>query len=413
MTIIRNLARLLIAPVFIFAGFVKLIDPLGLTYKFSDYFEAFHLDFFKPLAIVLAIALSATELLIGMNLLMKIRMKETSWALLIFMVFFTILTFIIALTNPVTDCGCFGDALILTNWQTFFKNIIFFIPTIIVFHQRNEFNPGFSPIVQWSIVILLFVSNILLSVHFLRNLPLIDFRPFKIGTHIPSSMEIPESMPVDEYESIMVYEKDGVSREFTLTSPEQPWNDSTWKWVETRNVLVREGYKPPIHDFSLTSHDGVDITNELLYDPGYSFLVIAYDLEKSSKMVLTEIKEFSEQALQYGFSIYGMSSSTDDVIQKVVEPFEYNFEFYTSDDITLKTMIRSNPGVMLIKDGVIIGKWPGRKLPQRDVLESNSLSSSLSGLQAAKSDGIAVIVVLIFALMGILMTTFRLHFYKE
>lgn len=148
MNIFRNIARLIIAPVFIFAGFVKLIDPLGLTYKLSDYFDAFHLDFLNPLAIGLAIVLSAAELLIGLNLFMKIRMKETAWALLMFMIFFTILTFIIALTNPVTDCGCFGDALILTNWQTFFKNIIFFIPTIVVFHQRDRFNQVFSPIFQ-------------------------------------------------------------------------------------------------------------------------------------------------------------------------------------------------------------------------------------------------------------------------
>lgn len=413
MNIIRNLTRLLIAPVFIFAGFVKLIDPLGLTYKFSDYFEAFHLDFLNPLALILAIVLSATELLIGLNLLMKIRMKETAWALFIFMIFFTILTFVIAITNPVTDCGCFGDALILTNWQTFFKNIIFMIPTIIVFHQRNKFNQVFSPVIQWSILVLFFLINILLSVHYLRNLPLIDFRPYKIGTHIPSSMEIPEGMPVDEYETILVYEKEGIRKEFTLTSPEQPWSDSTWKWLETRNELVKEGYKPPIHDFSLTSLGGIDITDQLLVEPGYSFLVIAYDLEKSSEKALSDIKNFSEKVSEYGYAFYGMTSSNDDIIHKIIDPFEYNFEFFTADDITLKTMIRSNPGVMLIQNGVIIGKWPGRKLPQPDYFRNNAFSVSLSEIQAAKNDGIALIVVLIFALLGILATTFRLYLYND
>ena len=159
MSILRNVARLLMASVFIFAGFVKLIDPLGLTYKFSDYFEAFHMDFLNPLALILAIVLSALELLIGLNLLLKIRMKETSWALLIFMVFFTCLTFVIAITNPVTDCGCFGDALILTNWQTFFKNIIFFIPTLIVFKQRERFIEIISPLIQWSFTAALLLTG--------------------------------------------------------------------------------------------------------------------------------------------------------------------------------------------------------------------------------------------------------------
>lgn len=413
MNIIRNLARLLISPVFIFAGFVKLIDPLGLTYKFSDYFVAFHLDFLNPLALVLAIVLSATELLIGTNLLLKVRMKETSWVLMIFMVFFTILTFIIAITNPVSDCGCFGDALILTNWQTFFKNLIFLIPTLIVFNQRDKFNQVLSPLVQWSVTVLVFLINILLSVYYLRNLPLLDFRPYKIGTHIPSSMEIPEGMPMDEYETILVYEKEGISKEFTLDSPEQPWNDSTWEWIETKNVLIKEGYKPPIHDFSLTTLEGVDITDQMLYDPGYSFLVIAYDLEKSSPKELTEIKSFSKRASEIGFSLYGMTSSTDDIIHDIIDPFNYNFDFYTSDEITLKTIIRSNPGVVLIKNGVIIGKWPGRKLPDIEKLETSGISASLSTLQKAKSDGIALIVVLIYTILGILTTSFRLYWSGE
>ena len=413
MNIIRNLARLLISPVFIFAGFVKLIDPLGLTYKFSDYFVAFHLDFLNPIALVLAIALSATELLIGTNLLLRIRMKETSWALMIFMVFFTILTFIIAITNPVSDCGCFGDALILTNWQTFFKNLIFLIPTLIVFYERDKYNQIFSPLVQWSVTVLIFLINILLSVYYLRNLPPLDFRPYKIGTHILSSMEIPEGMPMDEYETVLVYEKEGIAKEFTLDSPEQPWNDSTWEWIETKNVLVKEGYKPPIHDFSLTTLEGVDITDQMLYDPGYSFLVIAYDLEKSSHRELTKIKSFSEKASEIGFSLYGMTSSTDDIIHEIIDPFNYNFDFYTSDEITLKTIIRSNPGLVLIKNGVIIGKWPGRSLPDLEKLEKSGISASLSALQKANSDGIALIVVLIYTILGILTTSFRLYRLNE
>ena len=413
MNIIRNIARLIIAPVFIFAGFVKLIDPLGLVYKFNDYFEAFHLDFLNPVAKVIAIVLIAAELLIGLNLFLKIRMKETSWALLIFMVFFTVFTFIIALTNPVTDCGCFGDALILTNWQTFFKNIIFLIPTLLVFHQRNQYNQIFSSVFQWAVTVSFFFLNILVSFYFLRNLPLIDFRPYKIGTHIPSAMEIPEGMPVDEYETVLVYEKDGISKEFSLSSPEQPWNDSTWKWVETKNVLIREGYKPPIHDFSLTSLEGDDITDQVLLDPGYSFLVVAYDLAKSSPESLNDIKTFSRRVIKNGYSVYGMTSSTDDVIYEITDPYKFSFKFYTSDEITLKTMIRSNPGLILIQNGIILGKWSGRDLPDPDLFANNPLSHCISELESAKNKGIAQVIILFFALLGILMTTFRLYRFSD
>ncbi len=413
MSIIRNIARLLMASVFIFAGFVKLIDPLGLTYKFSDYFEAFHIGFLEPMALILSIILSAVELLIGLNLLLKVRMRETSWALLIFMIFFTLLTFIIALTNPVTDCGCFGDALILTNWQTFLKNLIFLIPTLIVFSQRNHFIEVFSPLAQWSVTTLLFLINIIISVYFLKNLPLIDFRPYKIGTHIPSAMEIPEGMPIDEYETVLAYEKEGVIREFTLDSPEQPWNDSSWTWVETKNELVKEGFKPPIHDFSITSYDGSDITDQLLYDDGYSFLLVAYDLEKSSRTALTEFKRFSEKAVDYGYAVYGMTSSTDDVIRKVAEPFKFNFEFYTADDITLKTMIRSNPGILLLKDGVILNKWPATRLPGEELLKDGGLIKSMAELQEAKANANALIALLFFTLLGILSATYRLFLYSD
>jgi uncharacterized membrane protein YphA (DoxX/SURF4 family) len=413
MNIIRNIARLLIAAVFIFAGFVKLVDPLGLTYKFGDYFEAFHLGLLTPIALILSILMSAAELLIGLNLLLKIRMKETSWALLIFMLFFTLLTFFIALTDPVKDCGCFGDALILTNWQTFFKNIIFLIPTLIVFNQRNHFIQVFSGPIQWSLTLILFVGNILLSVYFLHHLPLIDFRPYKIGTHIPSAMEIPEGMPVDEYETVLVYQKNGISREFTLQAEEQPWNDSTWTWVETKNVLVKEGYKPPIHDFSLTSMKGVDITSEVLDDPGYSFLVIAYDLEKSSVKGLQELKRFTDLAVEYGYHVYGMSASTDDVIQKITRPMGYHFEFYTADDITLKTMIRSNPGLMLIKDGVIFGKWSFRDLPEEELLKKQMESETISELNSLRNNAVSIIAILTFALLGILSISFRLYLYSD
>ena len=177
MKAVRNFSRIIIAPVFIFSGFVKAIDPLGSAYKFSDYFEAFGLDFLSPMALVLAVMLSTTELIIGLSIIMGVLMRVTSWALLIFMSFFTLLTLLIAITNPVSDCGCFGDAIILTNWQTFWKNIVFMVPTLILFYGRKRFRPIGSIGAEWGIVTLFIVTGISLSLYTYRNLPVFDFRP--------------------------------------------------------------------------------------------------------------------------------------------------------------------------------------------------------------------------------------------
>jgi len=213
---IRIAARLIIAPVFIFSGFVKAIDPLGYTYKISDYFDAFGLSFLSPLAFTLAILFSTAELVIGLNLMLGNLMRITSWFLFLFMSFFTILTFIVALTNPVTDCGCFGDALILTNWQTFWKNIGFFVPTIIVFLNRGKYNPLASFTSELRFFAAFTLLGITISVYNYKNLPAIDFRPYKIGTDIPASMIIPEDAEQDSIKLIYIYEKEGVKKEFTV-----------------------------------------------------------------------------------------------------------------------------------------------------------------------------------------------------
>lgn len=363
------------AVVFIFSGFVKGIDPLGTAYKFHDYFDAFGLEFLSPLTLVLAVLMNSAELIIGLCLFLKIRMKETAWALLLFMSFFTILTLVLALTNPVSDCGCFGDAIILSNWQTFYKNLLFLIPTFIVFWQRKNFISVSNGIAQWTVFAALSIATILLSVHYYYHLPLIDFRPYHIGANIPESMIIPEGMPTDEYETILVYEKQGIVEEFTLDSEIQPWNDSTWQWVETKTILVKAGYHPPIHDFTLTSYEGVDITDSVLFDQGYSFLVVADNLTKTNLKGLKRINEFAEKAVEKGYSVYGMTSSVSEATDEIKTKLDLIFEFFITDNITLKTMIRSNPGLILIKDGTVIGKWHYRDIPSEKILDEKELDS--------------------------------------
>ena len=300
MKIIRIICRILTGVVFVFSGFVKAIDPWGFTYKLQDYFEAFHLDFLDGIAFPLAVTASTLELVIGLNLLAGIRMRLTSWLLLLFMSFFTILTFILAIYNPVSDCGCFGDAIILTNWQTFWKNIIILVPTLVVFWQRNRYKNLYDCPSEWTLAASFALLGVFLSVYCYHNLPLMDFRPYSTGTHIPDKMVIPEGMPADVYETILVYEKEGVQQEFTAEN--FPWQDSAWVWKETRQKLVKKGYEPPIHDFLITSSDGFDITEDLLQEPGFTFLIVAYDLSKPNRKTFEMLNNAASEGQKMGYT---------------------------------------------------------------------------------------------------------------
>jgi uncharacterized membrane protein YphA (DoxX/SURF4 family) len=408
MKIIRIISRILAGMVFVFSGFVKAIDPLGSTYKFQDYFEAFHLEFLNGFAFPLAIILSTLELVIGLNLVIGIRVKLTSWLLLLFMTFFTILTFVLAISNPVSDCGCFGDAIKLTNWQTFWKNIIIFIPTIIVFWQRNRYTDLYAGHSEWALSISFVLLALLLSAYSYHNLPLMDFRPYSTGTHIPDKMVVPEGMQVDEYETILVYEKEGVRQEFTMEN--YPWQDTTWKWVETKQNLIKKGYEPPIHDFVISSEDGRDVTRDILNDPGYVFLIIAYDLSKTNRDAFKTINKAVEEGQARGFKYYLITSSVMEEITSFRESVRPACEIYTADEITLKTIIRANPGIVLLRQGTILGKWHHLNFRSQDFRGQNPDSVVLDKYRKS-IEGLRVAVIA--AGLMLLLCLFHMVYRKE
>ena len=360
MKYIRLAARLLVAFVFLFSGFVKGIDPLGSTYKFVDYFEAFGMPFLEPLAFSLAILLNALEFALGLGLLLQVKMRINAWLVLIFMSFFTLLTFLLALYNPVSDCGCFGDALILTNWETFWKNVIIMIPVLIIFFQREQFHSSYSSARQWLLWSIGPILLLLISWYNYNHLPVIDFRPYKIGTHIPSKMEIPEDAPQPEYETLLVYEKNGEKKEFTLEN----MPDSTWSWVATENKMIQEGYQPPIHDFAISTPEGVDITDNTLQYKGFTLLVIAYDLAQADIKAMKNLSDLYQQCrAEESCKFMVVTSSLSSTIETFNQESDTNMPFYNADEITLKTIVRANPGVLLLKNGVIMNKWHYRDLP--------------------------------------------------
>ncbi|NOZ46903.1 MAG: DoxX family protein [Chlorobi bacterium] len=376
MKIIRLASRIIIGVVFIFSGFVKAVDPLGSAYKFNDYFTAFGMEWLHHISLPLSFVLSAAEFLIGISLFFGIRLKTGSWASLIFMGFFTILTFFLAIYNPVTDCGCFGDALILTNWQTFFKNIIFLIPTIVVFLSLNKFPELMKPFSEWLFISFFAIVILGVSLYGYNHLPIFDFRPYKTGVYIPDAMAMPAGAPQDVYDSKFIYEKDGIQKEFTTDN--YPYDDSTWTFVDAKHTLVKKGYTPPIHDFTIETLDGEDITDVVLYDEGYSFLFIAYDLNKTNNSNIENINNLASWANDMGYRFIGLTSSLNDEIENFSDRNNSSFDFYNTDEVTLKTIIRANPGLVLLKNGTILGKWHYKDIPEINELNDNLLAYKIS-----------------------------------
>ena len=355
-TILLEIIRLILAAVFIFSGFVKAIDPLGSTYKFEDYLNAFGGVFSQITFIALpaAIALSTFELALGLAFLFKIKLKTTSILSLIFMAVMLPLTLYIALNNPVTDCGCFGDALIISNWATFYKNIVIvtLIVVLLIFHKRLR--TVFLPSVEWLLIAVFVVLGVGLSLYSHRHLPLIDFRPYKVGVNIPEAMKVPEGMPLDKYDTKLIYQKNGVNQEFTLEN--YPKNDSTWVFVEQKSTLIQKGYEPPVHNFNIVDSDKNDLTDGLLHHKGKVHFLIMYDLEKASDKGAVKAEELYQQAKSNNEPFYALTASTDEVIAEFAKRNNVTYPFCKTDPITLKTIVRANPGLMTIEDGTIIEK---------------------------------------------------------
>lgn len=362
-----NLCRFILAGLFIFSGFVKAIDPVGSQYKIEDYLEAFGMTSWIPsfFPLILAVALSTIEFAIGICMLFGIRKKQTALFALLFMAFMTPLTLYLAIANPISDCGCFGDALPLTNWQTFWKNILLLIAAVSVFIWKDRILAFVTVKTEWLMTLYTLIFIIFLSVYCLRHLPIIDFRPYKIGNNIKELMSIPPGAKQSVYESVFILEKDGKKQEFTLDN----YPDSTWKFIDARTIVREKGFEPAITDFSMTALEtGEDITNKVLGDPGYNFLLIAHSMEEADDSYIDLINEIYDYSVENGYGFYGLTASVDYQIELWRDKTGAEYPFCLMDNLALKTIIRSNPGLMLIKGGTIVNKWSDKDLPDEYIL---------------------------------------------
>ena len=355
-----QISRYLLAIVFVFSGFVKAVDPLGTTYKIEDYLAAFGEPWsqFSFIALWLSIALSAFELVIGLNLLFKIKIRTSAVLAMIFMLVMTPLTLYIALNNPVTDCGCFGDALIISNWETFWKNVVLLVLVVILLFSSAKSRPVFLSGIEWLIITVFVGISAAISLYSYNFLPMIDFRPYKIGSNIPEKMKIPEGAPTDKYETTFIYEKNGEQKEFTLEN--YPKDDSTWVFVDQKTTLISKGYEPPIHNFSIIDQNFDDITEDVLQYKGGTYLVVVYDIQKASPEGLLRAEDIYKKHKDTGTRFYVLTGSSDDAIASVRAETGITFPFCKTDPITLKTIIRANPGLVYLENGTVKGKWNWR-----------------------------------------------------
>jgi uncharacterized membrane protein YphA (DoxX/SURF4 family) len=501
---ISNFFRIVIGIVFVFSGFVKVVDPLGVQYKFVDYFLAMGLDFLQPMALTFGLLMSLAELMIGISLLFNLKPKLGAWGTLMFMAVFLPLTLWVAIANPVHDCGCFGDALVISNWATFWKNVVIMFMTIIVFLQRRKFKPTLPSSVQWLSLIVVAGVSVWIGVYSIKHLPVLDFRPYRIGENIREGMNIPESEidNVPDYETTLIYEntETGETREFDV---EEIPDEDTWEWKETKNKLIEEGYVPPIHDFSITTvpvnretdviHEVIDpaslyevkfvfeiagetqeffidelpnenwtfvelhsdkhilaenvglifekdgetaeftlfdlpdeswmfidatyynenpniaepafedysedITDIVLSDEGYSFFLVAHDLTKTSKKNNSRINALYDYALANDINFYCLTASTESDIHDYIEKTDANYDFFNTDPITLKTMVRSNPGLLLIKQGTVLDKWHVNDIPTLESLDGQLVAQSIEK-QVERGNRYYVLTMILALLFG-------------
>ncbi len=361
--LVQVIARWILGAVFTFSGVVKLIDPLGTAYKIADYLAAFQLLELNTLPLIpltLSILLSSAELVLGLCLWIRIKPRTIIGGVNAFMLIMTPLTLYIALNNPVSDCGCFGDAIVISNWATFYKNIVLWLLSLVLLITRRRLFSLLLPRIEWCAITCIMLGAVAFAGYNLYWLPILDFRPYKVGANIKELIKIPADAPRDVYETTFVYAQNGIEQEFTLNN--FPHSDSTWVFVRQNTTLVSKGYEPPMKDFFIYTQELEDITHDILNNEGYTVLALMYNLEMADIDQAIKLNTFYDEAMNKGVDFYAVTASGNKEIDQFINTTGANYPFCTADPIMLKTVIRANPGIVVLKNGVIVDKWTVRAL---------------------------------------------------
>jgi uncharacterized membrane protein YphA (DoxX/SURF4 family) len=355
MNILDKIVRWFVGLLFIFSGLVKLNDPMGTAIKMEEYFEVFSSDissvfhYLVPLALEIGLFVVILEVILGVAVLINYQMKWTSWILMLLIVFFTFLTFYSAAFDKVTDCGCFGDAIPLTPWQSFGKDIILLILIIFIFIRKKHYNSKMSLRTGSAILIVVFVVNIAIAYYAIEHLPPIDFRPYKVGTDIQVAME-----PSEDYRYKYIMEKDGDTYEF-----ENYPTEKGYEFVDM--VLLNPEAEPKITDYNIWNDEG-DFTQETL--SGIKLLVLFPDVNKSRFKKIDEIVELAQNTEDL-LDAWVLTANDESTYENFRHEYQVPLPYFYADGTVLKAMIRANPGLILMKDGVILGKWHNNDIPTK------------------------------------------------
>lgn len=374
-------SRFFVGIIFIFSGLIKANDPLGFGYKLEEYFEVFHLAFLNNFAVVIAIIICVLEIILGVALLLGLRAKKTSIGLLVLIIFFTFLTFYSAAFNVVRTCGCFGDAIPLTPWQSFTKDLILLAFIIIIYLNRTKIQPVLkSETAENKALMIASALTLGFALYTYNFLPVKDFLPYHKGANLPEYMRIPEGAPLDVYEIrySLKNKKSGETKEMTDKEylKTEIWKDASWEIIGTpESKLVKKGFEPKIKDLKIVDSQGTDYTSEIIENPYYNMVIVAEQLNKADQKAIGELNVLAINSVEnYNIRTVLLTSASPDSMEVFKKRNNLVMEVFNADGVPLKSMVRSNPGLLLLKDGVVINKWHFHTLPSYEKLEKEYFS---------------------------------------
>ena len=371
--------RIAVGLLFIFSGLIKANDPLGFSYKLQEYFEVFHMTFFNGLSLSIAVILCAIEMLLGFALLIGTRANSVAWGLLLLIIFFGFLTFYSAWFKVVQSCGCFGDAIPLTPWQSFSKDMVLLLLVLVLFFNRKSIKPIFKQKTEDALLIVAVIISFGVGLFTYNFLPVIDFLPYKVGANIPQEMIVPPGAKPDEYEMTYHLKNKTTHATKVMTDKEYMqsgiWKDNNWEIQgDPERKLVKVGYTPKIRDLFIHDGQGTDYTKELLSSPYYSVWIVAHDLRNTNENAIGRINALAANLIEhYNTRVVLLTGASVPEATAFAKAHHLVTEIFYVDEVPLKEMVRANPGIMLIKNGRVINKWHYHMLPTYDKLVKDYL----------------------------------------
>lgn len=355
--------RIITALVFIFSAFVKGVDPVGTEYRVVDYLEAYGWYSMLDYAYILSLFLISVEFLLGVALLFKLKSRLASLGVLLIMIVFFVVTYIDARYELVPDCGCFGDAVKLTNWETFYKNIVLLLFAIVLFFYRSRLSIRMRNGMQFFLLIVFLAVFDWFMYHNINHLPMMDFRDWKVGNDMKSSGK-------ETVVNYLVYQNKETGEIQEYVSPNYPWNDSVWmsQW-EFINQRIDDSQLVMKHGLLVEDAEGNNVTEDLVENPDFQFILTVYEITTADKSGMVKASDIYHNLPNDSISFALVTSSTREDLEPYMTSLSMDYDIYFADDIELKAMIRSNPGLILLEDGVVKAKWHYNDFPDKEDLK--------------------------------------------